>query len=148
MTIYKITQTEVHHVSADSAGEAQDIFNQGTYDCLTSLNVEIVEADFKNEVSQLRPKTLQIEAPEWDNYPSKDEIVTTTFGCLKTVQNEEIIKGIQYAIDYLTDINSHTAAECVQEFLWMLTEASALHPIPEWQKQFFAEHPLYEVPTE
>lgn len=144
MTNYIITQTEIHHISADSVKEAHDLFHENVYDCATSINVEIVEADFKNGVHLDNSQFENETSAEW----KKDDEVTITFGTLKTAQNEAIVLGIQYAMDYLTDINAHTAAECVQEFLWMLTEASALHPIPEWQKQFFAEHPLYEVPTE
>lgn len=143
MTNYIITQTEIHHVSADSVKEAHDLFNENVYDCATSITVEVVEADFKNGVYL---ENSQIEIEEGD-YPSKDEIVTTTFGCLKTVQNEEIIKGIRYAMDYLEDINYHDGANAVQQFLDILTEVS-LYGMPEWQKQFFAEHPLYTVPTE
>lgn len=145
MTNYIITQTEIHHVSADSVKEAQDLFNENTFDLATSITVEIVEADFKNEVPQLLPRVLQIEAPKWDGYPSKDEEVTVTFGTLKTVQNEEILKGIRYAMDYLEDINYHDGANALEEFIDYIQGTMSA---PEWQSEFFARHPLYTVPTE
>ena len=144
MTNYIITQTEIHHVSADSVKGAYETFEAGIYDCATSINVEVVEADFKNGVhldnSQFENEVSQL-SPEW----SKNEEVTITFGTLKTAQNEEIFKGIQYAIDYLEDINYHDGANALSELFDILKGTSAA---PQWQSEFFARHPLYSVPTE
>jgi len=54
MTIYKITQTETFFGQADSLDDAHELFNEGVFDCASSLTVEIIEADFSGADSQLK----------------------------------------------------------------------------------------------
>lgn len=142
MTNYIITQTEIHHVSADSVKGAYETFEAGIYDCATSINVQVVEADFKNG---FHLADSQFEIEEYDGDPEDPEAVTLSFRTLKTVQNEEIFRGIQYAIDYLEDINYHDGANALSELFDILKGTSAA---PQWQSEFFSRHPLYSVPTE
>lgn len=76
----------------------------------------------------------------------EDEI-TMTYQGLKRSQNEAIVLGVQYAIDYLEDINYHTGANAVEEFRNILTEADFTKG-PEWQKPFLERHALYSEECE
>ena len=70
-----------------------------------------------------------------------------TFGGLKQAQNEAIVKGVQYAIDYLEDINYHTGANALEGFFNVLTKAD-FTDISEWQKPWLESHALYSEECE
>jgi len=153
MTIYKITQTETFFGNADSLDDAHELFNEGVFDCASSLTVDIIEADFENPISQL------------DNAPKKIEVCLScghdkneggwhagdnpgiTFAGLKQAQNESIIAGIKFAMDYLEDINAHHSANAVAELLDII---NGTETAPQWQNAFFAkpEHSLYSMKCE
>jgi len=153
MTIYKITQTETFFGYADNLADAQELWNQGVYDCATSLNVTFEEADFENQVSQLDTAESKIEICETcgltlgeGGYHRNDD-VTVTFSTLKHAQNQAIVQGIKYAMDYLEDINLHSGANAVSEFLTLLTEPS-FGDVSPWQKRFLSTHALYSTECE
>lgn len=153
MTIYKITQTETFFGNAESLDEAQELFNEGVFDCASSLTVDISEADFENPNPQLdtAPKKIEVclscgHDKNEGGYHALDE-VTTTFRTIKQAQNEAIIQGIKYAMDYLEDINYHDGANAVSEFLTMLTEPSFAN-VPTWQTEFMARHSFYSTGCE
>lgn len=153
MTIYKITQTETFFGNADSLDDAQELFNEGVFDCATSLTVDISEADFENPISQLETAKSKIEiclACGYDKneggYHAPDD-VTITFRTLKQAQNEAILQGINFAMDYLEDVNYHTGAYLVAELLDII---NGTQTAPEWQSTFFTkpEHTLYSTSCE
>jgi len=150
MTIYKITQTETHFGHADSLDDAQEQWNAGVYDCATSLTLDITEADFENPNLQLEVQETKICVDCGQDFGAgyhANEAVTITFATLKQAQNEAIVQGIKYAMDYLEDINYHDGANAVAEFLEMLTEPSFAN-VPTWQTEFMAQHALYSVKCE
>jgi len=150
MTIYKITQTETHFGHADSLDDAQEQWNAGVYDCATSLTVDITEANFENPNLQLEVQETKICVDCGQDFGAgyhANEAVTITFATLKQAQNEAIVQGIKYAMDYLEDINLHSGANAVSEFLTMLTEPS-FGDVSPWQKAFLSTHPLYSTECE
>lgn len=70
-----------------------------------------------------------------------------TFEGLKQAQNEAIVQGIKYAMDYLEDINYHDGANAVQEFLTLITEPS-FGDVSPWQQSFLNSHSLYSTECE
>lgn len=70
-----------------------------------------------------------------------------TYSGLKQAQNEAIVKGVQYAIDYLEDINHHDGANALEGFLNVLTRADFTE-ISEWQKPWLESHGLYSEECE
>lgn len=149
MTIYKITQTETHFGEADSLDEIREQWNNGLFDC-GLIDVDISEADFSIENPQLEiTKTkICVDCGRGANGGwHANDTVTTTFASLKQAQNEAIVQGIKYAMDYLEDINLHSGANAVAEFLQMLTEPSFAN-VPTWQTSFLAEHGLYSTECE
>ena len=149
MTIYKITQTETHYGEANSLDEIREQWNNGLFDC-GLIDVDISEADFENQDSQLEISETKICVDcgrDAEGSYHKNDKVTLTFSTLKQAQNEAIIQGIKYAMDYLEDVNYHTGANVVAELLDIIAgKANA----PEWQSEFFAkpEHSLYSTRCE
>lgn len=71
-----------------------------------------------------------------------EEEITLTYGGLKKAQNEAIIQGVTYAMDYLEDINLHSGANAVSDFLEILTGQTILRE-GYWQEDFHKSHALH-----
>lgn len=84
--------------------------------------------------------------PTANGWHTQDEI-TLTYEGLKKAQNEAIVKGVQYAIDYLEDINHHDGANALEGFRNVLTRADFTE-ISEWQKPWLQSHGLYSEECE
>lgn len=155
MKMYKLTQTETHTYKGESPEEILELFNEGVLDCAESITVTVEEItkNFSGAVSQLEPDEAKIQICEAcgltlgeGGYHRNDE-VTLTFSTLKHAQNQAIVQGIKYAMDYLEDINYHDGANAVSEFLTMLTEPS-FGGVPTWQAKFMNTHALYSTECE
>ena len=88
-----------------------------------------------------------LECPPDSRGWHKGDDAGITFEGLKQAQNEAILQGIRFAMDYLEDVNYHTGANVVDELLAIL---DGKQQAPEWQLSFFAtrEHSLYSTECE
>ncbi len=156
MSIYKITEVVTHNTHADSREEALTLWLEGVLDCPEIVTtVEEVSPKFSEGVSQLEtsePENEEIATECKDcgknfyegGYHRNDE-VTITFSTLKHAQNQAILQGIQYAIDYLEDINYHDGANALEEFIDIMNGKATA---PEWQSEFLKRHALYSTECE
>lgn len=138
---FTLISGELYEVTATDKKSAQqelwDFFRYGS-----RANVVVVETvtDFHGsqpcEVCPENAKGWHIE----------DEAGITYSG-LKQAQNEAIVKGVQYAIDYLEDINHHTGANALEGFLNVLTKTD-FTDTSEWQKPFLESHALFSEECE
>lgn len=77
----------------------------------------------------------------------KNDDAGITFEGLKKAQNEAILRGITYAVDYLEDINYHDGANVLSEYLAFLSSPDSVK-MPDWQSNFHAGHTLYSTECE
>lgn len=77
----------------------------------------------------------------------EDDYAGITFGGLKQAQNEAILRGIQYAMDYLEDINYHDGANVLNEYWAFMSDPESVK-MPDWQSVFHAGHSLYSTKCE
>lgn len=156
MSIYKITEVVTHNTHADSREEALTLWLEGVLDAPHIITtVEEIDPIFSGGVSQLETSDSKNEeiATECEDcgqnfYESGyhvSEPVTVTFRTLKQAQNEAILQGIQYAIDYLEDINYHDGANAVAELFDIINGKATA---PEWQGEFFKRHALFSTECE
>lgn len=131
---------ETYDVEASNLQEAQTRLD----DYLNGESFEYVEEGETLSEAIVKPC---LECPKDAKGWHKHDDAGITYEGLKQAQNEAIIQGIQYAIDYLEDINYHDGANAVAEFLDLLTENTFV-PIPEWQREFFAKHSFYSTECE
>ena len=138
---FTLISGELYEVTATDKKSAQqelwDFFRYGS-----RANVGVVETvtDFHGSQScEVCPENAK-------GWHIEDE-AGITFGGLKQAQNEAIVKGVQYAIDYLEDINYHTGANALEGFLNVLTKAD-FTDISEWQRPFLELHALYSEECE
>lgn len=131
---------ETYDVEASNLQEAQTRLD----DYLSGESFEYVEeGETLSEVIVSPCLECPKDAQGWH----KNDDTGITFGSLKQAQNEAIIKGIRYAMDYLENINLHSGANAVSEFLTMLTEPSFGNVSP-WEQDFLNTHPLYSTECE
>lgn len=77
----------------------------------------------------------------------KEDEAGITFEGLKKAQNEAILRGILYAMEYLEDINYHDGANALQEY-WAFMSNPENVKMPDWQSNFHAGHTLYSTECE
>lgn len=77
----------------------------------------------------------------------KDDEAGITFEGLKKAQNEAILLGIKFAMDYLEDINYHDGANALQEYWAFMSDPESVK-MPDWQSVFHAGHSLYSIECE
>lgn len=77
----------------------------------------------------------------------KEDEAGITFEGLKKAQNEAILRGILYAMEYLEDINYHDGANALQEY-WAFMSNPESVKMPDWQSNFHAGHTLYSTECE
>lgn len=99
------------------------------------------------DVETILEETPCHECPSDSHGWHKNNNAGITYEGLKKAQNEAIIQGIKYAMDYLEDINAHHSANALAHFLDLLTE-NTFETIPEWQRDFFAKHSFYSTECE
>lgn len=156
MSIYKITEVVTHNTHADSREEALELWLGGSLDAPHIVTtVEEIDPIFSGGVSQLETSDSKNEeiATECEDcgknfyeggYHRNDE-VKITFSTLKHAQNQAILEGIRYAMDYLEDINYHDGANAVAEFIDIINGKATA---PEWQSEFLKRHALYSTECE
>jgi hypothetical protein len=77
----------------------------------------------------------------------KNDEAGITYEGLKQAQNEAILRGITYAMEYLEDINYHDGANVLAEYLAFLSSPDSVK-MPDWQSNFHAGHTLYSTECE
>lgn len=131
---------ETYDVEASNEAEAQkkldDYLSGESFDGVT-------EGETLTELINRPCLECPADAKGWH----KGDNVGITFAGLKQAQNEAIIQGIRYAMNYLEDINLHSGAQAVADFLALLTEPS-FGDVSPWQQAFLNSHPLYSTECE
>lgn len=132
--IYTVLSGTIYEIPATSKKEAMEKLASG---------VGIIEGEALSDFYGSQP--CDHCAAEWGWH--KDDEAGITFEGLKKAQNEAIIKGITYAMEYLEDINYHDGANVLTEYLAFLEDPQSVK-MPDWQSNFHAGHTLYSTECE
>jgi hypothetical protein len=131
---YVLLSGTIYEIEATSKEEALDKLSKG---------VDIEEGEAHSDFYGTQP--CEHCSAEWGWH--KDDEAGITFGGLKQAQNEAILRGIKYSMDYLEDINYHDGANALQEY-WAFMSDPASQTMPDWQSNFHAGHTLYSTECE
>jgi hypothetical protein len=131
---YTILSGTIYEIEATSKQEAMQKLSEG-------VNIEEGEAHSDFYGSQ----PCEECSAEWGWHKQDDAGIT--FEGLKKAQNEAILLGIKFAMDYLEDINYHDGANVLNEY-WAFMSNPESVKMPDWQSVFHAGHSLYSTECE
>lgn len=131
---YTILSGTLYEIEASSKKEAMEKLAKG---------VDIEEGEAHSDFYGSQP--CEYCAAEWGWH--KDDEAGITFEGLKKAQNEAILRGITYAMEYLEDINYHDGANVLAEYLAFLEDPQSVE-MSDWQSNFHAGHTLYSTECE
>lgn len=131
---FTILSGTIYEIEATSKKEAMKKLSEG---------VDIEEGEAHSDFYGSQPCD-KCEG-EWGWH--EDDDAGITFSGLKQAQNEAILKGIAYAMEYLEDINYHDGANALAEF-WDFLYSPDSTKMPDYQSNFHAGHTLYSTKCE
>lgn len=131
---YTILSGTIYEIEATSKEEAMKKLAEG---------VDIEEGEAHSDFYGSQP--CEECSAEW-GWHKQDE-AGITFESLKKAQNEAILRGIKYAMEYLEDINYHDGANALEEYGAFLASPDSVK-MPDWQSNFHAGHTLYSTECE
>ena len=133
---YTILSGTIYEIEATSRDEAMEKLSEGVAD-------GIDEGEALSDFYGSQP--CEECSAEWGWHKNDDAGIT--FEQLKKAQNEAILLGVKYAMDYLEDMNYHDGAMVLQEYRAYLSRPDSVK-MPDWQSTFHAEHTLYSTGCE
>jgi hypothetical protein len=131
---YTILSGTIYEIEATSKKEAMEKLAEG---------VDIEEGEALSDFYGSQP--CEECSAEWGWHKNDDAGIT--FEQLKKAQNEAILRGILYAMEYLEDINFHDGANVLHEY-WAFLSSPDSVKMPDWQSNFHAGHTLYSTECE
>lgn len=131
---YTILSGTIYEIEATSKEEAMKKLSEG---------VDIEEGEAHSDFYGSQPCDKCEGELGWH----EEDEAGITFSSLKKAQNEAILQGITYAMEYLEDINFHDGANALEEFLAFLASPDSVK-MPDWQSNFHAGHTLYSTKCE
>jgi hypothetical protein len=133
---YTILSGTIYEIPATSKDEAMEKLSDGVADGM-------FEGEALSDFYGSQP--CEECSSEWGWH--KNDEAGITFEGLKKAQNEAILLGIKYAMDYLEDINYHDGANVLQEYWAFMSDPESVK-MPDWQSVFHAGHSLYSTECE